>query len=160
MSEAESWLTETHDRVLTAQRVLSEVERGLVAVEKAELIAKHTRPFLRMATVVILGCLVGLGVALLVGRKRQQQREEVSVREEGWYTDPYELHERRWFSDGTPTKLVSDNGVASSDPPPNTPYVTPPEPLADSGGLVDDGSINEDSGVKGAREVFVETGGD
>ena len=81
------------------------------------------------------------------------------MREEGWYTDPYGLHERRWFSDGSPTKLVSDNGVTSNDPPPNTPYVSPPEPIADSGGL----TVHEDStdsGVKGACEAFVETGGD
>ena len=82
------------------------------------------------------------------------------MREEGWYTDPYGLHERRWFSDGIPTKLVSDDGITLNDPPPNTPYVTPPEPVADSGGLVDENSTHEDSGVKGAWEAFVETGGD
>ena len=37
------------------------------------------------------------------------------MREEGWYIDPFELHERRWFSDGVPTKLVSDNGITSND---------------------------------------------
>jgi hypothetical protein len=81
------------------------------------------------------------------------------MREEGWYTDSYGLHERRWFSDGSPTKLVSDNGITSNDPPPNTPYVRPPEPVADSGGL----TVDEDStdfGARGAWEAFVETGGD
>ena len=39
--------------------------------------------------------------------------------EEGWYTDPYARHEARWFSDGTPTKLVRDQGVDSYDAPPD-----------------------------------------
>ncbi len=42
-----------------------------------------------------------------------------SEHEEGWYTDPYERHEARWFSDGTPTKLVRDRGVESYDKPPD-----------------------------------------
>ena len=80
--------------------------------------------------------------------------------EEGWYTDPYGQHERRWFSEGSPTKLVSDNGIVSNDPPPKSPYVRPPEPIADSGGLVGEGSTHEDPGVEKAWEAFVETGGD
>ena len=85
------------------------------------------------------------------------------MREEGWYTDPYGLHERRWFSDGSPTKLVSDDGTTSNDPPPNTPFVRPPEPVPESEGpTVDDSHEegHEDPGVKGAWETFVETGGD
>jgi len=81
------------------------------------------------------------------------------MREEGWYTDPYGLHGRRWFSDGSPTNLVSDDGITSNDPPPDTPYVSSPEAIADSGGL----TVHEDTtdlGVKGAWEAFVETGGD
>ena len=42
-----------------------------------------------------------------------------SDHEEGWYTDPYGRHEARWFSDGTPTKLVRDRGVESYDKPPD-----------------------------------------
>ena len=42
-----------------------------------------------------------------------------SEHEEGWYTDPYGRHEARWFSDGTPTKLVRDRGVESYDKPPD-----------------------------------------
>ncbi len=38
--------------------------------------------------------------------------------EEGWYTDPYGLHEARWFSQGQPTRLVRDGDVESSDEPP------------------------------------------
>ena len=30
--------------------------------------------------------------------------------EEGWYSDPYRVHEQRWFSDGTPTILVRGLG--------------------------------------------------
>jgi hypothetical protein len=46
--------------------------------------------------------------------------------EEGWYSDPYAVHEHRWFSDGTPTALVRDHGTTSKDPPPETPYVEEP----------------------------------
>ena len=46
--------------------------------------------------------------------------------EEGWYSDPFLLHEDRWFSAGTPTALVRDEGVASQDPPPNSPYAQDP----------------------------------
>ena len=35
--------------------------------------------------------------------------------EEGWYSDPYRVHEQRWFSDGTPTILVRDRGTTSKD---------------------------------------------
>lgn len=77
MSEAESWLSMTEDRVAAAQRVLSEIERGLVAAEKVEAVAKRTRPVLRMAAVVILGGLVGLGIVLLVSRKRPESQIDV-----------------------------------------------------------------------------------
>jgi hypothetical protein len=30
---------------------------------------------------------------------------------EGWCTDPYGLHEARWMSAGTPTKLVRDGSA-------------------------------------------------
>jgi hypothetical protein len=48
------------------------------------------------------------------------------MNEEGWYSDPYQLHEHRWFSDGTPSALVRDQGTTSQDPPPNTPYLEEP----------------------------------
>jgi hypothetical protein len=41
--------------------------------------------------------------------------------EEGWYTDPFGRHEARWLSDGTPTKLVRDDGVTAYDEPPDEP---------------------------------------
>jgi hypothetical protein len=39
---------------------------------------------------------------------------------EGWYKDPFRLHEARWFSDGLPTPLVKDGSEESNDPPPET----------------------------------------
>ena len=41
---------------------------------------------------------------------------------EGWYRDPYELHEDRWFSAGRATSLVRDAGQEASDEPPDQPY--------------------------------------
>ena len=49
--------------------------------------------------------------------------------EEGWYSDPYRIHEQRWFSDGTPTNLVRDQRRTSHDDPPQTPYVEEPRPI-------------------------------
>ena len=43
---------------------------------------------------------------------------------QGWYRDPYKVHEDRYFSDGQPTKLVRDGGAESYDPPPPGPPET------------------------------------
>jgi hypothetical protein len=51
---------------------------------------------------------------------------------EGWYQDPYRRHEARWFSDGTPTALVSDHGVESHDAPPDTPITEALVPLTET----------------------------
>ena len=40
------------------------------------------------------------------------------MRVQGWYPDPYEIHDDRWFSDGKPTRLVRDQGSESYDEPP------------------------------------------
>jgi hypothetical protein len=40
---------------------------------------------------------------------------------EGWYRDPFAVHEDRWMSQGQPTKLVRDGGTESYDPPPDLP---------------------------------------
>jgi len=37
---------------------------------------------------------------------------------EGWYLDPFERHEQRWFSNGRPTSLVRDGVTTTSDDPP------------------------------------------
>ena len=51
---------------------------------------------------------------------------------EGWFTDPYGVHEARWLSDGRPTKLVRDGKVESHDePPPGAPSVVPERIEAD-----------------------------
>jgi hypothetical protein len=48
---------------------------------------------------------------------------------EGWYTDPWDLHEARWFSAGRPTALVRDADSESHDQPPDRPYSHGPEPF-------------------------------
>jgi hypothetical protein len=40
---------------------------------------------------------------------------------EGWYRDPFAIHEDRWMSQVRPTKLVRDGGVEAYDPPPDLP---------------------------------------
>ena len=49
------------------------------------------------------------------------EAREARVQAQGWYRDPYEVHEYRYFSDGRPTKLVRDGGVEGYDPPPPGP---------------------------------------
>lgn len=44
---------------------------------------------------------------------------------QGWYKDPYGIHDDRWISDGIPTKLVRDAGNEHVDPPPNYPAQEP-----------------------------------
>jgi len=43
------------------------------------------------------------------------------VKAQGWYRDPYLVHEDRYFSDGQPTKLVRDGDEELYDPPPPGP---------------------------------------
>ena len=50
---------------------------------------------------------------------------------EGWYTDPYEIHEARWMSAGTPTALVRDGNVEDHDPAPDGPFKVTPVILGD-----------------------------
>jgi hypothetical protein len=42
---------------------------------------------------------------------------------QGWYPDPFGLHEKRYISAGRPTKLVRDGQVDSYDEPPSSAYV-------------------------------------
>jgi hypothetical protein len=42
----------------------------------------------------------------------------VDAQAQGWYRDPYGVHQDRYFSAGSPTKLVRDDGRESYDPPP------------------------------------------
>lgn len=46
----------------------------------------------------------------------------VCVDPTGWFKDPYELHEARWFSEGRPTSLVRNGMSESSDEPPRSDY--------------------------------------
>jgi hypothetical protein len=46
------------------------------------------------------------------------------VEAQGWYRDPYLVHEDRYFSAGQPTKLVRDGGIEDYDPPPTGPPKT------------------------------------
>ncbi|MGO8869931.1 MAG: hypothetical protein ACLQPH_00750 [Acidimicrobiales bacterium] len=91
---------------------------------------------------------------------------------EGWYKDPFGLHEARWFSVGAPTALVRDGASESTDPPPDTPLAGPPEPLdatpdhdgsdlrradeAEKG----DGIFDPNASAEGAWEAFGQSGGD
>lgn len=43
------------------------------------------------------------------------------MKAQGWYKDPYLVHEDRYYSAGQPTKLVRDDGVEAYDPPPPGP---------------------------------------
>jgi hypothetical protein len=51
------------------------------------------------------------------------------MRAEGWYRDPFEVHENRWFSDGRPTALVRDAGFDSHDAPPSHEWSGPLAPV-------------------------------
>jgi hypothetical protein len=47
------------------------------------------------------------------------------VTAQGWYQDPFGVHEQRWFSDGAPTSLVRDGAVEADDAPPSPAYDGP-----------------------------------
>jgi len=53
---------------------------------------------------------------------------------EGWYLDPYGIHEQRWMSGDRPTSLVRDGGIEAKDEPPDNPPTKPlvPAPVVDS----------------------------
>jgi hypothetical protein len=42
---------------------------------------------------------------------------------QGWYRDPFGVHEDRYFSEGRPTKLVRDGRAEAYDEPPDKPFV-------------------------------------
>lgn len=64
---------------------------------------------------------------------------------EGWYHDPFRLHEARWFSDGNPTALVRDGRVESRDDPPSSDYEAPLE-------LIDDGDESSPDDLRRADD--------
>jgi len=61
---------------------------------------------------------------------------------EGWYRDPFGIHEDRWMSQGRPTKLVRDAGTEAYDPPPDLPLPAELVPV-DSGATGDEGAGQE-----------------
>jgi hypothetical protein len=87
---------------------------------------------------------------------------------EGWYTDPYERHEARWMSQGTPTSLVRDGKVEGSDPVADEPFKVTPVRI-ESVGLqdgsdqrrADDAGVAYDSRepVRAAWDVFDQSEG-
>jgi hypothetical protein len=56
---------------------------------------------------------------------------ESSAAAEGWYRDPYGIHQDRWFSAGAPTSLVRDQGTEGHDDPPGYPPAGPPAEITD-----------------------------
>ena len=57
---------------------------------------------------------------------------------QGWYLDPFRLHDDRWFSGGRPTNLVRDAGVESYEDPPEG---LPPGPLVPAGTAARTGTV-------------------
>jgi hypothetical protein len=72
------------------------------------------------------------------------------VREQGWYLDPYGLHSERWYSAGTPTNLVRDDGTESRNAPPPVEPAAAPMPLSPA--------PNHASDLKRADEVAATAG--
>jgi len=90
--------------------------------------------------------------------------------EEGWYTDPFGLHEARWMSDGQATNLVRDKEVESHDPPPDEPFKQVPQPIEAPESAGPDDLLRADSAqtgegydsskaVRAALDAFDQTGG-
>ena len=73
---------------------------------------------------------------------------------EGWYVDPFRVHAARWFSDGTPTALVRDEGgVESYEAPPSTTFDGDLERLPEAGDASGDDLLRADS-VNPSDEIF------
>jgi hypothetical protein len=56
----------------------------------------------------------------------------MTLQAQGWYRDPYAIHEDRYISQGVPTKLVRDGDREAYDPPPDRPM--PPGELVPADG--------------------------
>jgi len=82
---------------------------------------------------------------------------------QGWFADPFGVHDARWFSQGTPTALVRDGRAESQDPPAEatwTGHLVPapvaPGPAAVTGPAIVPGP--ETVGRAGDRDTDVEPG--
>ncbi len=89
---------------------------------------------------------------------------DIRFHAQGWFADPFGQHEARWFSDGSPTALVRDDGLGSMDPPPVSSYTGHLESVADGEGEVlrprpDEGHDRERR-MSSIRALLVMTGGD
>jgi hypothetical protein len=80
----------------------------------------------------------------------------VETAAQGWYRDPYAVHEDRYFSAGKPTKLVRDAGREAYDPPPDLPLpageLVPAVRIAAAGAA--DGPVPPTLGEKMHRALF------
>lgn len=79
-------------------------------------------------------------------------------RAEGWYRDPFAIHEDRWMSQGQPTKLVRDGGTESyDDPPTDLPLpdeLVPVEPGPDAVSAGEDGGEAGYDNWRASRAAF------
>ena len=78
-----------------------------------------------------------------------------SLLAEGWYIDPFGLHDARWLSAGTPTKLVRDGSCESYDPAPRvtSPLSLVPFEVTTSARNGED-MLRSDSPVRSSRDAM------
>jgi hypothetical protein len=79
---------------------------------------------------------------------------------EGWCTDPYEVHEARWLSDGSPTPLVRDGQTEGHDPAPEGPFKVTPVPIEHDEGDSSDLLRADDAERESTRESPVQAAWD
>lgn len=79
-----------------------------------------------------------------------------SAAAEGWYRDPYQIHQDRWFSAGTPTSLVRDQGVEGHDEPPGYPPPGPPAEIPETSEFPQDDLRRADEAEASGGEYEVE----
>jgi hypothetical protein len=78
---------------------------------------------------------------------------------QGWYVDPYHLHECRYFSSGNPTKLVRDGVIESYDEPPNYEPIGPIVPVeSDMPSVEREGYPEATDNQTDVIEAFIVTG--
>ena len=75
---------------------------------------------------------------------------------EGWFFDPFERHQHRWFSAGTPTSLVRDDGVESQESPPEGGFAEPLVPVEGTPDGVPGGDDLRRADVAESRDVDVD----
>jgi hypothetical protein len=79
---------------------------------------------------------------------------------EGWYRDPYLIHQDRWFSAGFPTPLIRDDGVEGRDEPPDYPPPGPPAEIPDIDEFPEDDFRRADEAEASGGEYEVERAAD